>query len=235
MITCPNCNTQNDDDFAFCNKCGKPLSDSVSNATQETVTPQPNVPQPSAPIQTMQPIGFVQPTGIPQDYMPNGTGRFVSADEFTVATLHNGVAMNLISGEGFRKEDAILSNKRLYYKHKEGILNVKKCEEKVDIKDITGTKITSFSPYGILILAIIATIVGIFIAVEEDEEIAFMIFAFAIAAFITFFSLCRKFLKIEYAGGCIRFSVKKYGIHNIQSFQNCIHKAKDVINNTNKQ
>lgn len=226
MKICNICQTMNDDDSKFCLKCGNSFVQANPQMNQQAQ--QPNIQQ-----QTQQ-----QPSDNSQraasstkEITPTGTGRFVNADEYVIATLENGIAMNLISGEGFKKEDAILTNRRLYYNHKDGIINVRRCEEKVNVKDITGTKITSFSPFGFLITSIISLLLSLLTSFELPDLMYYAI-PLAIVFFILFFSLKKKFLRIEYAGGSINFSVKKYGMQNIQAFQKSIHSVKDYIEDT---
>ena len=49
----------------------------------------------------------------------------------------------------------------------------------------------------------------------------------SVVAVFVFVFLKKKYLRIEYAGGSIHFSVKKYGIQNIQAFQRSIYAVKD--------
>ena len=139
---------------------------------------------------------------------------------------------NILSGEGFKTEGAVLTNKRLYYSHKKGIINVYTQDEKVDVKDITGSKVTNFNPLGILILSILAlTVGGIFsILLEAPELMAASILPFLFLFLFLIYLFARKsHLRIEYAGGSIYFSVKKYKKENIRLFQKCIYIVKDNI------
>lgn len=219
MKICSICNSPNNDDSKFCLACGNLFAQPNPQINQQTRQQTFH----SNPQQTVTPKIEIRPTG---------NGRFVNADEYVIATLENGIAMNLISGEGFRREDAILTNRRLYYNHKDGIINVKEAEEKVNVKDITGTKIASYSPYGFLVLSIIFFVFGIILSAMGAFAIFFSLLTPAIVFLVLFFSLKKKFLRIEYAGGSINFSVKKYGMQNIQAFQKSIHSVKDYIEDT---
>ena len=173
----------------------------------------------NAEAESAQPANPANPTAAQNDQKNN---TFVSDDEYVVATLKNGMVLNVISGEGLKTEDAIITNKRLYYNHKTGIVNVRSQEEKVNIKDITGTKIANFNPIGILIIAALAFIVALIAKVWALIPIALLI--------AVFFFIARKcHLKIEYAGGAIYFSVKKYGMNNIRAFQKAIYTLKDSM------
>ena len=228
MKICNICNSMNDDDSKFCLKCGNSFVQANPQMNQQTQ--QQNFQQ-----QTQhQPNNNSQRAASgAKEIRPTGTGRFVNADEYVIATLENGIAMNLISGEGFRKEDAILTNRRLYYNHKDGIINVRECEEKVNVKDITGTKIASINPLGFLILSIIALILALIVAAGSGVfGTFFAILPTAVMFFVLYLILKKKFLRIEYAGGAINFSVKKYGMQNIRLFQKSIHSVKDYIEDT---
>lgn len=150
---------------------------------------------------------------------------FVDPDEKIVATLKNGIVKNLISGEGFKNEDAILTDKRMYYNHTNGIINTIRVEEKIDVQDITGTKILDVKPRILIVLAFIAAIAGFAIG---DEAIGIGLISAVVLALIYMFSV-KKHLRIEYAGGNINFSVRKYSLKNVQAFQCAIHSLKDSL------
>lgn len=160
---------------------------------------------------------------------------FVDQNEVPLFSLENGNLMNVVSGEGIKKETAIITDKRLYYTHKRGILNIVSEDEKIDPEDITGTKIIERNPTSLLIFAAIAFIVCIL--VFASEEIAAGIglgLVIALALIISYFSLHKKYLYIEYAGGNIHFSLIGYKKENISNFQNTIYFAKDKLKQANK-
>ena len=138
--------------------------------------------------------------------------------------------LNLISGEGLKNEQAVLTDKRLYYNHREGLINRISTREIVDAADITGTKITDNKPYSILIVAILILIGSIIGASSADDgSILASGIIVAIIFLITFLVLIKKWLVIEYAGGRIRLSVKKYGMNNIIAFQKAIYRVKTEV------
>ena len=47
---------------------------------------------------------------------------------------------------------------------------------------------------------------------------------------VLFFIVKKSHLRIEYAGGNINFSVKKYGLANVREFQRQIYIAKERLN-----
>ena len=198
---CPNCGMTLDDGVSFCIRCGA------------------NMAQYSTPYQV--------------DYQPQqqvyasstGASGFVGASEGGSFSLKNGRVMNVISGEGFVKEDAIITDKRIYYSAKSGLINVNSLEEIVNIKDVTGTKIADYKPYSLLILAGIALIGGLI------AKHALYGFLSALIFVIVFFIAKKSWLRIDYAGGSIRFSVKKYGLDNVRAFQRQIYTIKDQMEN----
>lgn len=140
------------------------------------------------------------------------------------------MVLNLISGEGLKNEQAVLTDERLYYNHREGLINRISTREIVDAADITGTKITDNKPYSILIVAILILIGSIIGASSADDgSILASGIIVAIIFLITFLVLIKKWLVIEYAGGRIRLSVKKYGMNNIIAFQKAIYRVKTEV------
>ena len=51
----------------------------------------------------------------------------------------------------------------------------------------------------------------------------------AVVLVILFFIKSKSYLRIEYAGGHIGFSVKKYGLNNVRAFQRQIYVEKERI------
>lgn len=211
MKQCPYCGAPITDETKFCPVCGQKVEQAPA---AEPVAPAAPVAQPAAPVMN-------------NTVVPGST--FVTNDEYTVATLSNSAVDNIFSGEGVTSEDAVCTNKRFYYKKKMGILNISRRVEIVDLKDITGTKITQENPLGMLILAVIATILSIVVAVALDEP-PFML-PLGLFFLVLYAVLKKAHLRIEYAGGFIYFSVKKYGLKQILEFQKSIHLAKDGTNN----
>ena len=60
----------------------------------------------------------------------------IDKNERLVFSLKNGNLQNIISGEGVKNETALITDKRLYYSNKTGIVNIVSHEEKVDLEDI---------------------------------------------------------------------------------------------------
>lgn len=230
-IVCNECGTVNEDNAQFCVGCGAVLTPQNSQPQQGYQKPQPQ-PQPvyqkpayEKPSQQQKAVK----TNKTNIQLPRGNGLFVDASEVTVATLTNGMVLNFISGEGLRKEDAILTDKRMYYNHTDGLINLRTTEEKVNLRDITGTKIHDWNPRGILIIAALFILIGLYCVVEGMGGGFFFGLLMALVFGVVYLILKKKFLRIEYAGGHIDFSVKKYSMANIREFQRCIHAMKDTM------
>ncbi len=102
-----------------------------------------------------------------------------------------------------------------------------------------------YNPVGVLVLSAIFFILGIVILVMEmigqskvlriDDLVIDMWGMAGIAVgiglifLILFFIARKKRLVIEYAGGNINFSVRRYKMKNIQEFQSAIHFTKDKL------
>lgn len=216
MKFCTSCGQGNSDEATFCASCGAKFADESNQAQTSSAPPQ-------------------NGNGVNPDLTKRGS--FVSEDEYVVATLSNDMITNVLSGEGLKTEGAVLTNKRVYYRHTKGIMNIRTQEEIVDIKDITGTKIANLNPVGVLILSILIAFVGIFLASNARYDgIVYFLYALvpAIGLLATYFIVKKSHLRLEYAGGSIYFSVKKYGKEKIHHFQKSIHAIKDQIDHQNK-
>jgi len=170
--------------------------------------------------------------GSPTEYTSStGASGFISLGEGRSFSLKNGWLMNVVSGEGFVKEDAVLTDKRLYYSSSAGIINKNSREEIVNITDITGTKIADYKPYSFIIIAAIAFLLGVIFmaAMRRGTSQGLVCFGVAVIWLLAFFIVKKSYLRIEYAGGYIGFSVKKYGIKNVREFQRQIYIAKEDL------
>ena len=214
---CPNCGMNLEDGVRFCIRCGADMTQYSSPYQVDYQQPQQGDYQ-----QQMQ-----------QNYVSStGASGFVGANEGGSFSLKNGRFMNVLSGEGFVNEDAIITDKRIYYSAKSGIVNINSHEEIVNIEDVTGTKIADYKPYSLFIFAGLAFIISLITgkgAVILSGLITALIFV------IIFFITKKSFLKIEYAGGNIHFSVKKYGLQNVRAFQRQIYIIKDEMEKQKNQ
>jgi hypothetical protein len=196
-----------EDNAKFCFRCGANMAEVMTN-------------------------GATQPTQTGAVYTSStGATGFVGSTEGGSFSLKNGRFMNILSGEGFVKEDAIITDRRLYYSARSGLVNINSREEVVDIADITGTKITDFKPYSLFIYAGLVFLIALILNGITHEGWMTMIGLLLAGILVaTFFIAKKSHLRIEYAGGNINFSVKKYGLQNVRAFQRQIYIAKEKLN-----
>lgn len=160
----------------------------------------------------------------------NYQGKFVGQDEYAIATLSNGILMNVLSGEGWMREAAVVTNRRVYYNSRRGIVNLTNTEEQVDIEDVTGTKIIDRKPWGMLLSAAISLLAGYFMLQSYFfEGFGWMFIGCSVADVVLFLFRIKECLTVQYAGGSIEFTVRRYNMRNVRDFQKAIHAQKDLL------
>lgn len=246
-MTCPNCGAENENGSAFCVVCGSRLDvqDTVSQGYQEPEGYQQQT-QYEYQEQTeyqqqqnQQQAEYQQPNNNPgrkdvnPGYLPKSDPIFLklgngldAEDEYVVATLSNGVVRNLMTGDGVMSESIFVTNRRLYYNYNSGIFTKNRASDRVDIKDITGTKVNDFSPNLLLVLAVIAIIGTMFFG----GQVVIIIGIPAAVVFLIIWAASRKQeLLIQYAGGHIAMNVQGYSRKQVMKFQSIIHALKDQV------
>lgn len=246
-MICPNCGAENENGSAFCVVCGSRLDvqDTVSQGYQEPEGYQQQT-QYEYQEQTeyqqqqnQQQAEYQQPNNNPgrkdvnPGYLPKSDPIFLklgngldAEDEYVVATLSNGVVRNLMTGDGVMSESIFVTNRRLYYNYNSGIFTKDRVSERVDIKDITGTKVRAFSPNLLLVLAVIAIIGTMFFG----GQVVIIIGIPAAVVFLIIWAASRKQeLLIQYAGGHIAMNVQGYSRKQVLKFQSIIHALKDQV------
>lgn len=204
-MICPSCGASIPDGSRFCTICGSPIGAASQQAYSQSQ-------QYSAP---------------PENDSVFSGSPFVDPGEQVVATLENGFTANLLSGEGFLKEDAYVTNKRIYYNASHGILNKTKTRNIIDLTEVTGTKLVDVKHYGFLVLAALCVLAMLFV---RFAAISLSSLTTALVFVALFFITNKKHLRIEYAGGFIYFSVRKYSMNNVIDFQKAIYQQKDALN-----
>lgn len=246
-MTCPNCGAENENGSAFCVVCGSRLDvqDTVSQGYQEPEGYQQQMQyeyQEQTEYQQQQnqeQAEYQQQNNNPghkdvnPGYLPKSDPIFLklgngldAEDEYVVATLSNGVVRNLMTGDGVMSESIFVTNRRLYYNYNSGIFTKNRASDRVDIKDITGTKVNDFSPNLLLVLAVIAIIGAMFLG-----GLGVIIIGIGVAAvfFIIWAASRKQELLIQYAGGHIAMNVQGYSRKQVLKFQSIIHALKDQV------
>ncbi len=241
-MTCPNCGAENENGSAFCVVCGSRLDvqDNVSQGYQE-----PEGYQQQMQYEYQEQTEYQQQQNQQQQnnnpgrkdvnpgYLPKSDPIFLklgngldAEDEYVVATLSNGVVRNLMTGDGVMSESIFVTNRRLYYNYNSGFFTKDRASDRVDIKDITGTKVNDFSPNLLLVLAVIAIIGAMFLG-----GLGVIIIGIGVAAvfFIIWAASRKQELLIQYAGGHIAMNVQGYSRKQVLKFQSIIHALKDQV------
>jgi len=150
----------------------------------------------------------------------------VDPSEKAICSLKKGYGLNVVSGEGWKSEASVITDRRLYYYDSQGVVSKIKQEEIIDLEDITGVSITSFRPWLFVIMGVLC-IIACFALRQMVVRLCFL--GCGVLLLLLFAILSKSFLKIEYDGGSIRFSVKRYGLNNVRVFQYSIFVQKDKV------
>lgn len=215
----------------FCEQCGAELKEggmfcvSCGHKQGEAV-----VSQPQTNGWTAEQEDFSYPTFSKSVNYISSTGAtgFVEPDEMPLYSLANGLVNHMITGRGTSSDDAVLTNKRLYYSFQSGIINKVNNEEIVDLRDITGTKIYNNNPAFLMFIGVLALIASFILISGGETGIGLIVMGVALFNLFFYFIKRDTILSIEYAGGFIDFSMKSYGLNNVRTFQRCIYAAKEI-------
>lgn len=234
---CKQCGEQMKEGERFCAFCGWQLTPKEQQGTVSTpVNPSPATnANYGAANKTMSGSNAASNFALEFDKCVNhistsGAVGFVDSDEIPLYSLSNGTLGHLVTGRGWAKNDAILTNKRLYYSYTTGIVNKYSADEIVDLSDITGSKIVNYNPLLPLIFSIIAFVAALILG----EDFLLIGIGVAVVSLILYLIRRTSVLSIEYAGGYIEFSVKNYGLKNIRIFQKCIYVAKAIADSASE-
>lgn len=162
---------------------------------------------------------------------------FVDTKEKLIATLENGMALRFFTGEGLTKNQAVLSNKRMYYNHRRGLISDMSSRSSINVKDITGTTVKRSNPLFILIIAGICLLASIIIACSiNSSDLSMFVNSGGIVGigFILALVLCwiyvgkkGNYFIVQYAGGNIKLKVKTYSTQEMLNFQKKIYALQD--------
>ena len=227
-VRCPNCGAINPDETSFCSQCGVQFV--YTEAEQQT--PEAGDPRPTR--QSWQ-YDFTPDTAVDIVSSTGATG-FVDPNEQPVCSLKNGFLLNLVSGEGWKSEDSVITDKRLYYYGSQGIISKIKCEEIVNLEDITGVSFMHFNPWILCIFGALCSFIGLYAlgAGGGRNSAGYLFLGFGVMLLLAFAFTRKAYLRVDYAGGSIRFSVKKYGVYSVRMYQRCLFIQKDLLEKKKK-
>lgn len=199
---CSKCGAENMDNINFCRSCGANFHEQIGN---------------------------IEIAGYEQNYAPNNNLNSNVPNNYesekTAYSLAAGGFVGYNSLNEILENDAIITNKRLYFNITKGVFNKYTSHEIVDLEDITGTKIIMFSPLLIIIFGVLSAIIE-FLAVGSESENQFsalIIGAFIIiVAIVTYLAARRRSVRIEYAGGRIDIDASDLNESQVKNFQNQI-------------
>lgn len=220
MKKCPNCFTQNRDDAEYCTTCGKRIpssGDGWSTATD---------------------IGGGSSNTGGSTQAKIGSNAFIDPDEKAVASIGSGYLGNMAAGNGAQKGEAVLTQKRFYYRGRNysgGLGKVTKQateEGVVAVEDISYTMFTYIRPIGYLIFTIlmaIATVLFFMVAVNDEDIMTYILiplFAGIISLFL-YVMKKRSVFVVAFHGGSFGFDLSLNPLSELQEFQRQIHLMKD--------
>lgn len=87
-------------------------------------------------------------------------------------------------------------------------------------------------PLGLLVLGILGLFIGLLllaVGIRSDKPLGGIIMGAGLVLAAGYFAAKKSVLRIEYAGGKIEFSVKKYGLDNVRAFQRKLHENKEKL------
>lgn len=149
--------------------------------------------------------------------------RFIDRDEVEIVELDNGYINNILSGEGFLSEHAVVTNKRMYYSRKSGLFWRVVERDLINVEDITAVKILRSKSFVFTLLGLLGAGCLVYFKVSLYWILAFL--SVVLGAILDII-LSKHYLSIEYAGGHIRFSVRIFEMEQVAQFQDGIIRAK---------
>lgn len=181
---------------------------------------------------------------------------YVDPNEKYVSSLGNGYIVNYLSTGNLRRGFSLISDKRVYFKGScfsvQGKHVVKSNEERaVDLKDVTGSGFIYKNSTGLLIGAIITSVLAASILLywlislmsqgvtflmslmwlmlpEGMLPLLVLILGILMALWIGYFKSRKTLFEIDYAGGKIAFDVSLYSKEEMDDFQKQLRRAKDL-------
>jgi len=171
------------------------------------------------------------------------TGKYsflVDPAESIIYELNRGMfdkVRRFLEGRTSLDERQIITNKRLYYYRKNSaVLDYSEIITTLDLQDITATDLAAYNRPGFLVLAIVALVgaIGTFIGSFTAYEIAplliaaLSLFVIGVGLLIAFFKGRTRIFTVYYAGGSLKFCLKRYSMETVKDFQRELYHQKNL-------
>ena len=215
-LYCGNCGYEMSSGMSKCPKCGKIIDMSLSAKRDDS---------------------FSEAEKRSESY----NNEFIESDEYKKVYIKKGYLMSFLTGDGFKTEEYILTNKRLYYMYTAGLFSIRQGKEVVNIDDITAVKFSSRNEVSLLIYIIISFIFEMVCLLIEfssnSNDIMLISGIFGVVSIfiklsiliLLYLRLSAKCLCAEYAGGKIKIRVRGYAYEAMLHFQKSIFLLKKNI------
>ncbi|MBO4687621.1 MAG: zinc ribbon domain-containing protein [Clostridiales bacterium] len=232
---CPACGRLGLEGSDFCGECGNRL-----------------VEAPASPVPAAVPQVSAQ-TGVPQTntVLNKRDARVISTEEKSGFSLKNGYISHMVTAGELIKDDALITEKRLYYNQTQWTLFSKKTvETRLDVEDISATTLVHNNPWNFVALAVLSLIVFVIDIILAQNKvwddlpsiasvsIMFTPLILMVVFLVLWLYFRQSYFKVEYASGngkgndssgVLVIPVRFYGIERIREFQKQIYLAKDAV------
>ncbi|MBP5491482.1 MAG: zinc ribbon domain-containing protein [Clostridiales bacterium] len=177
--------------------------------------------------------------------------RLIQDEERARYSLRNGYIANIIAGNDIIKDDALISNRRVYVSHRDfNLFSKKTVEARINLEDISAMTIVHQNPWNWFVLGLLSALAFfavVFLWLSEvmtfedtREVIPYLMIPLTLAAvfFCIWIYKKKSYLKIEYASGggnpgdsagVLTIPLRFYGLAKIREFQKEVFLAKDEL------
>jgi hypothetical protein len=179
-----------------------------------------------------------------QDPIDPITGKYsflVDPAESIIYELNRGMfdkVKRFVSGNTSLDEREIITNKRLYYyKKNSSVFDNSEVITTLDLADITATELAAYNRPGMLVLSIVALLGGILILIGSFSAyemaivltLGLVLLGIGIGLLVAFFKARTRWFVVHYAGGSLKFCLKRYSMETVKSFQRELYHQKSLV------